>query len=131
MLFTTSCGHFVWLSWYRYPMLILGSEVDGSSTAQGVTATKLIDKKAPRGKFRVIADNFGQWRTTHSDILVGDFRYHRPGSNPSPTRAESPMVRALVGDHLRRQRSHRMTEDRQGGAAGTTPRRVRLRRVSR
>ena len=35
MLFTTSCGHFVWLSWYLYPMLILGSEVDGSSTAQG------------------------------------------------------------------------------------------------
>jgi len=35
--------------------------------------TKLIDKKAPRGKFRVIADNFGQWRTKHSDILVGDF----------------------------------------------------------
>jgi len=35
--------------------------------------TKLIDKKAPRGKFRVIADNFGQWRTKHGDILVGDF----------------------------------------------------------
>jgi hypothetical protein len=34
--------------------------------------TKLIDKKAPRGKFRITADNFGQWRTKHSDILVGD-----------------------------------------------------------
>ena len=35
--------------------------------------TELIDKKAPCGKFRVIADNFGEWRTKHSDILVGDF----------------------------------------------------------
>ncbi len=29
--------------------------------------------KAPPGKFRVIADNFGEWRTEHSDLHVGDF----------------------------------------------------------
>ena len=62
--------------------------------------TKLIDKKAPRGKFRVIADNFGQWRTKHSDILVGDFDTIDPGASRSPARTESPVVRALGGDNL-------------------------------
>ena len=42
-------------------------------SAGGNSVTKLVDKKASRGKFRVIADNFGQWRTKHSDVLVGDF----------------------------------------------------------
>ena len=51
--------------------------------------TKLIDKKAPRWKFRVIADNFGQWRTKHSDILVGDFDtidQARTGAQPARSR---------------------------------------------
>ncbi len=29
--------------------------------------------KAPPGKFRVIADNFGAWKEKHEDVLVGDF----------------------------------------------------------
>ncbi len=33
----------------------------------------LINTKAPSGKFRVIADNFGKWAAKHDDILVGDF----------------------------------------------------------
>lgn len=73
--------------------------------------TKLIDKKAPRGKFRVIADNFGQWRTKHSDILVGDFDTIDQARVAAQPGTESPVVRALVGDDLKRQRSHRMTED--------------------
>ncbi len=35
--------------------------------------TTLVSTKAPPGKFRVIADNFGAWKTEHSDIHVGDF----------------------------------------------------------
>jgi hypothetical protein len=35
--------------------------------------TNLIETKAPRGKFRVVADNYGKWAARHSDILVGDF----------------------------------------------------------
>ncbi len=35
--------------------------------------TVLIETKAPREKFRVIADDFGKWSDEHSDVLVGDF----------------------------------------------------------
>ena len=74
MLYTTSCGHFLWLSWNLYPKLILRiQKLMGEHSPGSNTVTKLIDKKAPRGKSRVIADNFGQWRAKHSDILVGDF----------------------------------------------------------
>ncbi len=38
-----------------------------------MSALRLVPTKAPPGKFRVIADNFGEWRTEHSDIHVGDF----------------------------------------------------------
>jgi hypothetical protein len=44
-----------------------------AARCRGNSVTKLIFKKAPRGKFRVIADNFGQRRTKHGNILVGDF----------------------------------------------------------
>ncbi len=36
-------------------------------------SSALVLTKAPPGKFRVIADNFGAWKTEHSDIHVGDF----------------------------------------------------------
>lgn len=28
---------------------------------------------APKGKFRVIADDFGKWNAEHTEVLVGDY----------------------------------------------------------
>jgi len=63
--------------------------------------TTLIKTKAPRGKFRVIADNFGQWRRKHSDILVGDFdtiKHARDAAKPAQSRPRSEHWSVMIFD---------------------------------